>query len=131
LADYDDTIALVPRNNDRHEGEVESDYEESPCTGPDRKTFLRFVIQHGKYNNRIYLLKWGDHATGGLPFDLIQKAKRCGYSKVFAKVPSNCADFFFQAGYNVEASIPRFYNGLERCFFMMYYLKRGILKSMP
>lgn len=93
---------------------------------PDRieKLSCGSVIQHGHYNNRIYLLKVGDKATETLPLDLILKAKQNGYSKVFVKTPSSYADCFFKAGYSEEASIPRFYNSSERCIFMGYYLEK-------
>jgi len=80
------------------------------------------VIQHGQYNNRIYLLKLGESATEKLPTDLIQMAERYGYSKVFAKIPSSHSPGFHHAGYVEEASIPRFYNGSETCLFMARYL---------
>jgi len=91
---------------------------------PDRIEKLQCgsVIQHGPYNNRIYLLKVGGSANGNLPFDLIQMAKRCGYSKVFVKVPSGYSESFSLAGYVEEASIPRLYNGSDKGIFMGYYL---------
>jgi len=91
---------------------------------PDRIEKLQCgsVIQHGPYNNRIYLLKVGGSANGNLPFDLIQMAKRCGYSKVFVKVPSGYSESFSLAGYVEEASIPLLYNGSDTGIFMGYYL---------
>jgi len=91
---------------------------------PDRidKLSCGSVIQHGPYNNRIYLLKVVDTANGNLPSDLIVMAKRYGYSKVFVKVPSGYSKKFAQVGYDEEASIPRLYNGSDKGIFMGYYL---------
>ncbi len=91
---------------------------------PDRleKLPCGSIIQHGPYNDRIYLLKLGDNSNGNLPFDLIRRAKRSGYSKIFVKVPSGYSNRFVQAGYVVEASVPGFYNGFDAGFFMGYYL---------
>jgi len=63
---------------------------------PDRieKLPCGSIIQHGPYNDRIYLLKLKDNANGKLPVDLILMAKRSGYSKVFAKVPLNYSERF-------------------------------------
>jgi len=91
---------------------------------PDRieKLPCGSVIQHGPYNDRIYVLKVGTNAAEALPSDLIAMAKRCGYTKVFAKVPSGHSERFTRTGYIEEASIPRFYSGSERGIFMGYYL---------
>lgn len=74
-------------------------------------------IQHGKYNNRIYLMKL---AKGDFP-DIINKLERMaqtnGYSKIFAKVPPYAKDVFINNGFIVEASIPNFYN-YEQAFFL-------------
>ncbi|MEN6620429.1 MAG: putative beta-lysine N-acetyltransferase [Smithella sp.] len=80
------------------------------------------LIQHGPYNNRIYLLKVGNNATEKLPLDLIELAKRHGYSKVFVKVPEKYSKNFTNAGYIKEASIPGFYRGNDKGIFMGYYL---------
>lgn len=80
------------------------------------------VIQHGPYNNRIYLVKIGKKSLIDLPDTLISMAEKHGYSKIFAKIPSSRADSFFQAGFIEEASVPGFYNGLDAGAFLAYYL---------
>ncbi|WP_367359704.1 putative beta-lysine N-acetyltransferase [Syntrophus sp. (in: bacteria)] len=92
---------------------------------PDRLETLPCgsIIQHGPYNDRIYLLKLGDGSNGDLPFDLVRRAERSGYSKIFVKVPSHRSNWFFQAGYVEEASIPGLYNGCDAGIFLGYYLE--------
>ncbi len=82
------------------------------------------IIQHGFYNNRIYLLKHGKNATESLPINLIEKAKHFNYSKIFAKIPSRHYEQFISAGYIEEAAIPGFYNGSEKGLFMSFYLNK-------
>jgi putative beta-lysine N-acetyltransferase len=76
------------------------------------------MLQHGKYNDRIYLMKLSmeDHPFIIEKLDRIASVK--GYSKIFAKVPASAIDEFSENGYNVEAYIPHFYNGIEDVYFM-------------
>ncbi|MDD4031760.1 MAG: putative beta-lysine N-acetyltransferase [Bacteroidales bacterium] len=79
-------------------------------------------IQHGKENNRIYLLKYDDHD----PFVLIQQlnglCKKYNYGKIIAKIPEHVQVFFLQQGYTQEAFIPDFFKNGESVFFMSKYL---------
>lgn len=80
------------------------------------------LIQHGPYNDRIYLMKLGDDLPSSIPDDLIVMARQFAYSKIFIKIPAACAKPFTQAGYAEEAAIPRFYDGAGKGVFMGYYL---------
>ncbi len=80
------------------------------------------LIQHGSYNDRIYLIKAAKSNAKNLPLYLITMAEQYGYSKIFVKIPEHRAKRFAQLGYNMEASIPRFYNRTESGIFMGYYL---------
>jgi len=80
------------------------------------------LVQHGQFNDRIYLMKLGKGGAGTLPADLIAMAKEHDYSKIFVKVPENYSEKFVQTGYAVEASIPQLFNGVETGLFMGYYL---------
>lgn len=93
-------------------------------TAPDtmEKLPCGSLIQHGTYNDRIYLLKVGSNATDKLPLELIGLARRCGYSKVFVKIPAKYSQDFIHAGYSKEASIPGFYQGTDAGMFLGYYL---------
>ena len=80
------------------------------------------LIQHGPYNDRIYLMKLAKSCTKKLPINLINMARQYGYTKIFVKVPEYQAEQFAQVGYSVEATIPGLYNGSEKGLFMGYYL---------
>ena len=91
--------------------------------------FCGTKIQHGPYNDRIYLMKMANGScAAGLPGKLISKAKTNGYAKIFAKIPVTKANEFLQAGYTQEARIPNFYKGLTDALFLGYYLsdKRSV-----
>jgi len=87
------------------------------------------LIQHGQYNNRVYLMKPGQEVGTDLPEKLIQMAKENGYTKIFVKIPVDMAEVFFLAGFYVEATIPYFYNGKETGLFMAYCLCSSRLKE--
>lgn len=76
------------------------------------------VIQHGKYNDRIYLMKLSIDDFPDIIYVLNRMVRDNGYSKIFAKVPQNAKDGFIKKGYILEAHIPNFYNGKEEAFFM-------------
>lgn len=82
------------------------------------------IIQHGPYNDRIYLMKLGDRVPASLPVDLIALARRHKYSKVFLKIPSTYAAPFARAGYAEEAAVPALYKGSEPGIFMGFYLNK-------
>ncbi len=57
------------------------------------------VLQHGKINNRVYIMKL---AREDIP-DIIRYADELthkeGYTKIFVKVPESSVDIFTEAGY--------------------------------
>lgn len=53
--------------------------------------------------------------------ELDKLAQERGYSKIFAKIPSSARKVFLNHGYQQEASIPGFYNGIEDAYFMGKY----------
>jgi len=84
-------------------------------------TFGNSAIQHGKHSNRAYLMSL---APGDLPevlpyLDNLALTK--GYTKIFAKVPAAVKKQFGLNGYEPEATIPGFYRGAEKVFFMGKY----------
>jgi len=87
------------------------------------------TIQHGHYNDRIYLMKVASFPSAGLPYELIELAKTNGYSKIFAKVPKNIAELFFNTGFLEEARIPAFFSGKQPAVFMGYYLNAERIKE--
>jgi len=86
------------------------------------ETLGKSVIQHGKYNDRVYLIKLAGSDFPSILDDLDLLAISRGYSKIFAKVPASAKDGFIRRGYIIEAYIPGFFNGSEDAYFMGKYL---------
>ncbi len=82
------------------------------------------TIQHGSYNDRIYLMRLADHSPADFPQQLLELAEHKGYSKIFAKVPEDAGAAFLQAGFVKEAEIPGFFQGKTSALFMGYYLRK-------
>lgn len=81
------------------------------------------ILQHGKLNDRIYLMKLLKEDIA-LVFDKIASlVARHGYSKVFCKVPTQIAPLFLAQGYILEGHIPQFYEGKEDAFFVSRFPK--------
>lgn len=80
------------------------------------------TIQHGKENNRIYLMKFASADVEGLIASLNSLAEENKYSKIFAKVPEHAEKYFLNNGYIREAFVPGFYKGEEgACFLAKYF----------
>lgn len=76
------------------------------------------LIQHGPFNQRIYVLQldpWDIPYTIQALDDL---AGRNGYSKIIVKVPEYQREFFSCNGYETEAIVPDFFCGLTPGYFM-------------
>ena len=82
-------------------------------------------IQHGTFNDRIYLMKLSCRDYPGIVNRLNNLARYHGYSKIFAKVPESAGSMFRKNDYKVEASIPTFYNGEETGLFLGKFLKKN------
>lgn len=80
------------------------------------------TIQHGKFNDRIYLMKFNPDSGDHLPTKLIELAREKQYSKIFAKIPQQQAKAFLQVGFQCEAIIPDFYNGKQTACLLGYYI---------
>ena len=90
---------------------------------PDRIEHLGdSLIQHGPANDRIYLMKLGKEDSPEIISQLVDLALSNNYSKIFAKVPAARRKSFEEAGFSLEAAIPRFYNGRDDGLFMARYL---------
>lgn len=81
------------------------------------------LIQHGRDNDRVYLMKLDRGDLPGIVDSLERFAYLAGYGKIFAKVPADASEPFIWGGYRVEATIPRFYRGREDAVFLGRYLK--------
>lgn len=82
------------------------------------------IIQHGHFNDRIYLMKIGENSTPQLSEELIKMAISSGYSKIFVKIPKSKSVHFIESGFKEEAVIPKLYKGLESGIFLSYYLNK-------
>lgn len=82
------------------------------------------TIQHGPFNDRIYLMKLSDDVGKTLPQKLIEMAERKGYSKIFAKSGLKHLPLFIDQGFTVEAMIPGYFEGGDDLFMVCYYLRR-------
>ncbi len=88
------------------------------------------VIQHGKHNDRIYLMKLDERDVEHIIDKLSALANRNKYTKLFCKVSKNVAPVFFAGGYVLEAFIPKFYNNNEDAFFVSKFLNGGRLQNV-
>ena len=82
------------------------------------------LIQHGKYNDRIYLMKLHQQDMHMMASFMETLAAKNDYSKLFAKVPEQAVPVFTARGYDVEAHIPRFYHGQKDVFFVSRFLHK-------
>ncbi len=80
------------------------------------------TIQHGKHNDRIYLMKLDEQDVDLILDELPELAKANSYSKVFCKIPKKAAPLFFANGYALEGYIPKFYKGRDDVFFVSKFL---------
>jgi putative beta-lysine N-acetyltransferase len=88
------------------------------------------IIQHGKLNNRIYLIKLGKKDCPGILDSLRRLAAEHDYTKIFCKVPQWAAPLFIANGYMTEAMIPGFFNGRDAAFFLAKYLDSDRLMNL-
>jgi len=89
------------------------------------------TIQHGKANDRIYLMNIGNEPAQSLIDQMEKLALRHSYTKLFCKIPKKFITQFKKNNYQQEAYIPKFYNGKENVSFMSKFLdtSRGILTN--
>ena len=86
---------------------------------------LNSTIQHGKENDRIYLMKLDDKDYPQIINELERISKENGYSKIFVKVKESKIDEFIKFNYKIEAKIPKFYYGEEDGIFLGKYLDKS------
>ncbi|MFP4013761.1 MAG: putative beta-lysine N-acetyltransferase [Chitinispirillaceae bacterium] len=79
------------------------------------------VIQHGKYNDRIYLLKYDSADIDTILSEFDRLIKQNDYSKIFIKVDENSEPTFLKEGFRREALIPNFYEN-SGCAFLGKFL---------
>jgi putative beta-lysine N-acetyltransferase len=79
------------------------------------------LIQHGKANNRVYLMKLAVEDYPQIVNDLDRLARENEYTKIFGKVPEDCGARFLEAGYRVEAEVPGLFNCTKTGLFIAKY----------
>lgn len=80
------------------------------------------TIQHGKLNDRIYLMHLDGEDKDIIIDGLQEMSHKEGYTKIFAKIPSVMLTKFQNAGYIAEAHIPYYYNGEDDCYIVSKFL---------
>jgi putative beta-lysine N-acetyltransferase len=83
------------------------------------------LLQHGHGSKRIYLMRLQRLPSNTWPQELLDRAGKAGYSKIFAKVPERVVQTFLQQGFEEEARIPGFYRGEEEAYFLAAYLEEA------
>jgi putative beta-lysine N-acetyltransferase len=87
--------------------------------------FNKSTIQHGKNNNRIYLMKLDRADEEFILTKLDRMAEIEGYTKIVAKVPDWACEKFTHHRYEIECSIPSFYKGEDMVHFMSRFTSPG------
>lgn len=82
------------------------------------------VIHHGKFNDRVYLMKLNPKKISDTITQIEELADSEDYGKIFVKIPQSCYLPFQESSYQVEASIPNFYGGKEGAFFLSKYREK-------
>ncbi|UUX91156.1 putative beta-lysine N-acetyltransferase [Methanoplanus endosymbiosus] len=97
----------------------------------DLKKIGNSLIQHGKLNSRVYIMKMGEDDPSALISKVEVLARKNGYGKIFGKIPEEKAGYFRDAGYIKEAFVPEFFSGRENAVFLSRYLtdERKISKT--
>ena len=81
------------------------------------------LIQHGDLNDRVYVMDY-KYALDPYLINQVQLlAKDFDYGKIIAKVPKEARPKFTRQNYELEAIIPKFFNGKKPCLFMAKYNK--------
>lgn len=82
------------------------------------ETLGKSIIQHGPFNNRIYVVKYHPDDHLSLIPQLEDLASKKNYTKIFMKVPGQFANDIKSMGYRVEAMIPEYYRGQQDLMLM-------------
>ena len=82
------------------------------------------LIQYGKQNDRIYLIKLSENDYPEIIDKIENLAKENKFSKIFAKIPASKLAAFQKYDYLKEAFIPGFYNGKTDAVFLAKFLTK-------
>lgn len=87
--------------------------------------FGESILQHGKFNDRVYLMKLSKTDFPDIINYIYKLAKENKYTKAFVKVPKWAEGTFTDAGYEIEAVVKNFFAGVEDAYFMAYYFDKS------
>lgn len=79
------------------------------------------IIQHGKSNNRVYIIKADKNNALSLINSVNSLANKNNYTKIFAKIPASLTSTFLKDGYQKEACISGYFNGKEDAVLLGKY----------
>ncbi|HHU36721.1 MAG TPA: putative beta-lysine N-acetyltransferase [Treponema sp.] len=79
------------------------------------------LFQHGKENDRIYLMGWDGLEPERLLKMINRYIEENKYTKAFIKIPENHTPFFAENGFTEEARIPSYYDEKD-CVFMSWFV---------
>lgn len=82
------------------------------------ETIAGSVVQHGRHNQRIYVMHCDTSQIDCLIPTIDHLAVEKSYGKIFAKIPATHWQPFKSAGYIKEAVIPGFFNGVTGGLFV-------------
>ena len=82
------------------------------------ETLGNTTIQHGPFNDRIYIIHLDPEDCPDILPELENLAKKYGYSKIVGKIPHDAAEHFEQQGFVPEAHIPGYYHGQGDAYYM-------------
>ncbi len=83
--------------------------------------FKGSVIQHGKHNDRVYIMKILDENFKEVIKKAEDLAKENKYGKIFAKVPFSMGEEFEKRDFILEGTIPEFFASNQECLFYSKY----------
>jgi putative beta-lysine N-acetyltransferase len=84
--------------------------------------FNKSIIQHGKYNDRVYVLKLSKEDFPDIMGFIEKLIDVYSYSKIIIKSPKWAYDELIEKGYIKEGFIPNFFNGNIDCYFLCKYI---------
>ena len=80
------------------------------------------MVHHGKSSNRVYVMSLDYNDLSIITQKLDDLAAENVYTKIVVKAPVSHKDVFESCGYQIEAVIPKFYNGEnDGCFLCKYF----------
>ena len=83
------------------------------------------LVQHGKANNRVYLLKLDTNDLPEIIDKMCELGEIHGYTKIFAKVPATAYKHFLERDFVEEALVPAMCRGECSGIFMCKYLDQA------